>query len=215
MPLVIYANFGMRSRLFVGSDIAETMRRISQQETFFRLSVGFDLLYCIGVVVILASLYIVLAAVNKHLALIATLLKLIYVVSAVLTGLSFLSVVRLTDASYVQALQPQSLQAWVRFNWYGTQQQYYVGLLFWSLSSVVLGWLWLKSRYVPAALAAYGLAWAAWCAVCTFAYLLMPAFQPYRQSVVLRYAHASVRHRAQLLASLPWTSSGTVAPAIA
>ena len=57
-----------------------------------------------------------------------------------------------------------------------TWDQYYVGLVFWALSSTAIGWLWLKSRYIPAALAAFGLVSSAWCAVCTFAYIINPSF---------------------------------------
>ena len=44
------------------------------------------------------------------------------------------------------------------------------------MSSTVFGWLWLKSRYIPSALAVFGIASAVWCAFCTFAYIINPAF---------------------------------------
>lgn len=54
--------------------------------------------------------------------------------------------------------------------------EYYVGLAFWALSATVIGWLWLKSGYIPRPLALFGLVSAAWCALCTFAYIINPAF---------------------------------------
>ena len=177
VAFILTANFGMRGRLFVRGDMAETIRRIASAETLFRLSVAFDLVYCIGVVVLLAAVYVVLSPVNRHLALLASVLKLVYAVTAVLMALSYLTVVRLaTDAAYQQALQPEALQALVRLNSSATGQQYYVGLAFWALSSTVFGWLWLKSRYIPAALAVFGVVSAAWCAFCTFAYIINPAY---------------------------------------
>jgi hypothetical protein len=177
VAFILTANFGMRGRLFVRGDTAETMRRIAAAEPLFRLSVAFDLAYCIGVVVLLAALYVVLSPVNRHLALLASVLKLVYAVTAVLMALSYLTVVRLaTDAAYQQALQPETLQALVRLNSSAPSQQYYVGLAFWALSATVFGWLWLKSRYIPAALAVFGVASAAWCAFCTIAYIINPAF---------------------------------------
>jgi hypothetical protein len=177
VAVVVYANFGMRGRLFVTGDMAETVRRIAAAEPLFRLSVAFDLVYCIGVVVLLSALYVVLAPVNRHLALLATLLKLVYAVTAVLMALSLLTVVRLaSDAAYLQALKAEPLQALVRLNSSATLEEYYVGLAFWALSSTVLGWLWLRSRYIPAALAGFGLMSAAWCAFCTFGYIINPAF---------------------------------------
>jgi hypothetical protein len=175
--IVVYANFGMRNPLYVSSDMAETVRRIAAHETQFRLSVVFDLVYCTGVVVLLSALYVVLAPVNRLLAVIATLSKLVYAGTAVLMALSLLTVVRLaTNASYLQGLGTEPMQALVRLNWSMTSTQYYVGLVFWSVSATAIGWLWLKSRYIPRTLAVFGLASAAWCALCTIAYLINPAF---------------------------------------
>jgi hypothetical protein len=177
VAFVVYANFGIRGRLFVTGDMAETVRRIAAAAPLFRLSVAFDLVYCIGVVVLLSALYVVLSPVNRLLALLATLLKLVYAVTAVLMALSFLTVVRLaSDGAYLQALTSNPLQALVRLNSSGTAEQYYVGLAFWALSSTVIGWLWLKSRYIPAALAVFGLVSSAWCVSCTFAYIITPGF---------------------------------------
>jgi hypothetical protein len=177
VAFVVYATFGMRGRLLVAGDMAETVRRIAAAGPLFRLSVAFDLVYCIGVVVLLSALYVVLAPVNRHLALLATLLKLVYAVTAVLMALSLLTVGRLaSDAAYLQALKAEPLQALVRMNLAAPGEQYYVGLAFWALSSTVLGWLWLKSHYIPAALAGFGLVSSAWCVFCTFGYIINPAF---------------------------------------
>jgi hypothetical protein len=176
VAFVVTANFGLRGPLFVRGDTAETIRRIAASESLFRLSVAFDLVYCVGVVVLLAALYVVLGPVNRHLAQLASVLKLVYAVTAVLMALSFQTIVRLvTDPAY-QALPPKALQALVRINSAAPAQQYYVGLAFWSLSATVFGWLWLKSRYIPAALAVVGIVSAAWCVLCTFAYIINPAF---------------------------------------
>lgn len=176
-PLIVFANFGMRSRLMVSGDVTETVRRIAAAESLFRLSVALNLVYCTAVVVVLTALYVVLSPANRHLALLATLWKLVYVVTAVLTALNLLSLVRLaSNAADPQALGAEPLQSLVRLTTSATWDQYYIGLAFWALSSTVLGWLWLKSRYIPAALAIFGLVSSAWCAVCTFAYIINPAF---------------------------------------
>ena len=54
--------------------------------------------------------------------------------------------------------------------------QYYVGLLFWGLASTVCSYLWFKSNYIPRALAAFGVISSAWCAMCTFAFIIFPNF---------------------------------------
>jgi hypothetical protein len=177
VAFVVYANFGMRGRLLVGGDVAETVRRIAAAMPLFRLSVAFDVVYCVGVVVLLSALYVVLRPVNRQLAVLATLLKLVYAVTAMLLVLSLLTIARLAaNPAYAQALGADHLKALVRLNLSATMDEYYVGLAFWALSATLIGWLWLRSGYIPKALALFGLVSAAWCTVCTCAYLISPAF---------------------------------------
>ena len=157
--------------------MAETVRRDALAEPLFRLSMVFDILYCLGIGVLLAALYVVLSPVNRHLAVLASVLKLIYGFTAVLMVLGHLNVLGLaTDAAYQQALGPESLHALVRLNRAAIWSQYYVGLVFWALSATIFAWLWLKSRYIPAALALFGIVSAAWCVLCTLAYIFNPQF---------------------------------------
>lgn len=174
---LVYANFGLRGSLIVSEDSAETVRRIAATESLFRLSVAFDLVYCTGFIVLLTALYVVLSPVDRYVALLASVSKLVYAVTAVLTVFSLLTVLHLaSDPAYLQSLGPGSLQAMIQLNSAASWDQYYVGLMFWSLSSTLFGWLWLKSRYIPAALALFGLVSSTWCLFCTVAYIVDPAF---------------------------------------
>jgi hypothetical protein len=174
---LVYANFGVREPLLVGADSAEIVRRIAATEPLFRLSVAFDLVYCTGFLVLLTALYVVLSPVNRYVALLASVSKLVYAVTAALMAFSFLTALHLaSDPAYVQSLGPGTLQAMIQLNSAVTWDQYYVGLVFWALSSTLFGWLWLKSRYVPAALALFGLVTSVWCLFCTVAYVVKPAF---------------------------------------
>ena len=177
VAFVVSANFGMRDRLMVSGDTAETVRRIAAAVPLFRLSVAFDVVYCVGVVVLLSALYVVLRPVNRYLAVLATLLKLMYAVTAMLMVLSWLTIARLvTNPAYAQAVGADHLQALVKLNTSATMDEYYVGLAFWAVSATAIGWLWLKSGYIPKALALFGLVSAAWCALCAFAFIISPAF---------------------------------------
>jgi hypothetical protein len=49
-------------------------------------------------------------------------------------------------------------------------------LLFGALASTVCGYLWLKSRYIPRALAAFGVISSGWCAASTFVFYIFPDF---------------------------------------
>src|SRR5262249_11475656 len=53
---------------------------------------------------------------------------------------------------------------------------YYVGLLFWGLSTSLFSYLWLTSRYIPRWLAAVGMACGALATVCGFIFIADPDF---------------------------------------
>ena len=111
-PFVVYANFGLRGPLFVTGDIAETVRRIAAAAPVFRLSVAFDIVYCTGVVVLLAALYVVLSPVNRYLALLASLGKFVYAVTGVLMALNFLTIMHIaSDAQGPVRHHPELLAA--------------------------------------------------------------------------------------------------------
>jgi hypothetical protein len=177
LGFLAYANFGLRASLFASDDWAEKVRLIATAEAVFRFSVVFDLVYCTGFLVLLTALYVVLSPVNRYVALLASVAKLVYVVTAALMSLSFLTAVRLgSDPTYLQSLGPDSVQALLKLNSSASWDQYYVGLVFWASSSTLFGWLWLKSRYIPRALALFGLLSSAWCVFCAIAYVANPAF---------------------------------------
>jgi hypothetical protein len=77
-----------------------------------------------------------------------------------------------TGAEYLRVFEAEPLQAWARLNLGARFDQYYVGLLFGALASTVCGYLWFKSRYIPRALAAFGVISSAFCVACTFVFFL-------------------------------------------
>lgn len=177
MATVVFAEFGLRSRLLVSGDLAQTVRNIAAAERLFRISVTLNLAYCVGVVVLIAALYVILKPVSRHLALLAAFLRLVYVVTSVLMVLGMLAAVRLSSSpDYVRLLQADPLRALVKLSLGAAGDEYYVGLVFTALASTVVSYLFLTSRYVPRVLAAVGVVASAWCVACTLAYLIDPGF---------------------------------------
>jgi len=68
------------------------------------------------------------------------------------------------------------LQALARLHLTASFDEYYVGLPFWGFASTVCSYLWFKSRYIPRALAVFGLISSAWCVICAFAFIVFPDF---------------------------------------
>jgi hypothetical protein len=173
---VVLVNFGIFARLIVRGNSAETARNILAHETLFRIGIVGDLVYCMGVVMLLTALYVILKPVDQNLALLAAFGRLVYAVVSALVPLNLLTAVRLlSGAEYARVFVPDQLAVLARLYLTGFDQ-YYVGLLFWSLASTVCAYLWFKSGYVPRALAAFGLLGSAWCAASTVALFIFPTF---------------------------------------
>src|ERR1035441_1148536 len=164
MVIVVFANYGLLNPLVVPGNVAETARNIVAHEQSFRITVICFLMYSAGVVVLLTALYVILKPVNRGLALVGALFRLVFALLWLFTTLNLLSALRLLgSASYLQVFEPDRLQAMARLYLAANFDDYYVGLPFFGLASTVCSYLWLKSNYIPRALAAFGLISAAWC----------------------------------------------------
>jgi len=82
----------------------------------------------------------------------------------------------LHGASYLGVFEADRLQALGRLYLSANFDDYYVGLPFFGLAATVCSYLWLKSRYIPRALAAFGVISSVWCVICAFAFLIFPNF---------------------------------------
>jgi hypothetical protein len=174
--IVVSVNFGIFARLIVGADPAQTARNILAHETLFRVGLAGDLLYCIGVLCVTAALYVILKPVDQTVALLAALGRLVHGFTWLLVTLNLFTALRLLSRpEYAGLLPPDQLPVLARLYLSGFDQ-YYVGLLFWSLGATAAACLWLKSGYVPRALAAFGILASAWCAACTLVLFLSPDF---------------------------------------
>jgi uncharacterized protein DUF4386 len=177
MIIVVFANYGLLNPLIVRGNVAETARNIVAHETQVRLVVIGFLAYSTGVFVLLAALYVILKPVNPGLALVGAIFRLVFALLWLLTTLNLLGALRLLgSASYLQAFEPERLQALARLDLAANFDAYYVGLPFFALAATVCSYLFLKSNYVPKGLALFGVISSAWCVLCSFVYLIFPGF---------------------------------------
>lgn len=119
----------------------------------------------------------ILKPVSRGGALLGAFFRLLYASMWIVIALnSFFALRILIGADYLRVFEADQTQAWARLYLGWGFDVYYVGLLFYALASTVCGYLWFKSDYVPKALAAFGLISSAWCAACTFAFIISPNF---------------------------------------
>jgi hypothetical protein len=178
-PVYVFSNFGLRGPLMTETpDPAAAVRLVADAVPMFRLSVALDLVYAIGLIVMLSALYVVLSPAGAMVAFLASTSKFVYALTAMLVAVSLLTTLNhATDPAYATALGGAGpLEAMVRAQGQHRWDLYYVGLVFWALSSTLFSWLWLRTQLVPTALSAFGMVASAWCLVCAVAYLVLPEF---------------------------------------
>ena len=177
MAIVSFANLGIDFRLVVPDNAVDTARNIMAHETLFRTNIALNLIYVATLVVQLAALYVVLKPVNRNLALVGAFFRLVIALMWAVTALDWLSALRLLgNATYLPVFQADQLQTLARLHLSASFDAYYVGLPFWGLASMVCSYLWFRSRYIPRALAVFGMISSAWCVVCAFAFIVFPSF---------------------------------------
>ena len=175
--IVVFGNFVLLNPLTVPGNAAATAQNIVAHETQFRLTVVCFLTYSLGVVVLLSALYVILKPLNPGLALVGALSRLVFAFLWLLSTLNMLSALRLlSNANYLQVLEPDRLQALAKLHLGANFDAYYVGLPFFGLAATICAWLWFKSNYIPKGLALVGVISSAWCVLCAFIFLVFPHF---------------------------------------
>jgi Domain of unknown function (DUF4386) len=175
--IVIFGNYVLLGPLIVPGKAAETAQNFVAHSTQVRTALICFLTYGLSVVVLLAALYVILRPVDRLLALIGALFRLVFALLWLLTTLNLLGALRLVgNAPYLQALEPVHLQVLARLQIAASFDDYYVGLPFFALAATVCGYLWFKSGYIPRSLAAFGVIASAWCVICAFVFLVFPGF---------------------------------------
>ncbi len=175
--IVVFGNYVLLNPLYVPDNAAGTAQNVMAHQTQFRVALICFITYGIGAIVLLTALYVVLAPVNRGLALAGALFRLVFAMLWLIAPLNSLAALRLLgDASYLKVFEPDRLQALARVQLAGSFDDYYVGLPFFGLAATVCAWLWWKSNYIPKGLAFFGVIASAWCVLCAFIFLIFPHF---------------------------------------
>ena len=175
--LVVFGNYVLLGPLVIPRNAADTARNILAHQTQSRSALTCFITYNIGAIVLATALYVILAPVNRGLALTGAFFRVVFAILWLIAPLNSLAALRLLgDAPYLKIFEPERLQALARVQIAASFDDYYVGLPFFGLAATVCAWLWLKSKYIPRGLAIFGVIGSAWCVFCAFAYLIFPNF---------------------------------------
>jgi hypothetical protein len=157
----IFSEAFIRASLVVPNDASATIANIKDSLPLFRVGFVADSVMLLSDVAIAVLFYILLAPVSKTLALMAAAFRL---TQAAVLGFNLLNyytpVLLLTGAGYATVFQGDQQSALVMLYLDMHSHGYDLGLLFFGLSNVFLGYLVAKSGYFPTILG-YGLVAAA------------------------------------------------------
>src|SRR5437868_12179461 len=110
--LVVFGNYVLLNPLIVPRNAAETARNILAHQTQFRVALICFITYGIGTIVLLTALYVVLAPVNRGLALTGALFRLVFTMLWLIAPLNGLAALRLLgDIGYLKVFESDRLQA--------------------------------------------------------------------------------------------------------
>jgi hypothetical protein len=172
----VVPEFYLRPALIVAGDAARTASNIAAHAELFRMAIVSDLLAGVGVVILNAALYQLLAPVHRGLARLAAFWRLVEVsVGGALAVIGFIVLSLLSGAEPLRSFEPRELQGLAHVFVDVRESGYMVLLLFFGLGSTTYMYLLVRSRYVPRWLALLGFVGSVLVAPFALTRMLFPA----------------------------------------
>jgi len=176
MATAIFGESYVRGQLIVRGDATRTAQNIIGAERLFRLSIAGDLVTYTGVIVLIWALYVLVRPVNKNLALLAVFFRLAETAVLCAATVNALVALRLlSEADYLKTFEVSQLHSLARLALSAQGLGMSVGFILLGLGSTVFAYLLLKSRYIPRALAAWGIFSSMVLAIVTWVIMVFPS----------------------------------------
>jgi hypothetical protein len=175
MATGVFGEVYARGQLIVRGDATKTAENIIANERLFRLSIAGDLVTYFVVIVLVWALYVLLRPVNKNLVLLGVFFRLVEIAVLCVATVNSLVVLKLlSGVDYLKNFDVSQLHSLVMLAYSAQGLAMSVGFILVGLGSTVFAYLLLKSRYVPKALAAWGIFSSLLLAVVTLAIMVFP-----------------------------------------
>ena len=174
MAVAIFGESFIRGRLIVAGDATQTAQNIIANERLFRLSIAGDLFVYIGVIVLIWALYVVLRPVCRNLALLAVLFRLAENAVLCVGTVNAAVALRLLSGPDLKTFEVGQLHSLARLALNAQGFTMNVGFILLGLGSTIFAYLFLKSRYIPRALAGWGMFASLVLAIVTWVIIVFP-----------------------------------------
>ena len=176
----IFAEFFVRSNLIVPENAAATANNIMASESLFRLSIAGDFIMIISDVALALILYILLKPVSNLLSLMAAFFRL---AQAAVLGVNLLNLFfvlqLLSGADSLSTFDPNQLHALVLLFLNAHSTGYSIGLVFFGIHCLILGYLIFRSGYFPKVLGVLLIVASFGYLIDSFAHFLLPNYKDY------------------------------------
>ncbi len=147
---VSYAEFVIYPKLIIPGHIEQTVANIGSHHGLFLAAFFCYLIDFIEDIIIAWGLYIMLAPVNRALALLAAWFQLIYTAIAIVGLFNLPTVYRmLTTPEYLSTFGPGPLQAQINLLLHSFRYDYSLALVIFGIHLLLVGYLIVRSRYIP------------------------------------------------------------------
>jgi hypothetical protein len=146
----VFSNFFVLENLIVSGDAAATAENIMEGDMIFRLGILSFIIMVILDLLLAWTLYVLLRPVHKDLSLLAGWLRLVNgtVFGIALFGL-FNVLQMISGADYLEAFETGQLQAQVMLSLDAFNNTWLIGLVFFGFHLLLLGYLIIRSGYIP------------------------------------------------------------------
>ena len=179
MATGLFAEFYVRfpSSLIVSGDAAKTAGNILANELLYRIGIANNIITFAIDVVLIWALYVLLKPVSRNLALLAVFFRLVETTIACVAIInSYVAMQFLSDANHLKIFDPEQIQALsILHDTYALT--FVVVAIFLGLGSTIFNYLLFKSRYIPKALAAWGIFASLLLLMSQFAIIIFPAVE--------------------------------------
>ncbi|MBN2227691.1 MAG: DUF4386 domain-containing protein [candidate division Zixibacteria bacterium] len=176
----IFAEFFVRSALIVPGDATATANNIMISGGLYRIGIAGDLVMLVCDAIVAWALYVLLKPINKNLALLAAIFRLLH---ATINGINLLNMLFplfiLSGAGYFAGFTVEQLHALVMLFLDAHAYGYVIALAFFGIHCLILGYLILKSQYLPKGLGLLMIAASLGYLIDSFAHILMSNYADY------------------------------------
>jgi hypothetical protein len=172
----VFGELFVRGKLIVAGDAAATAHNIMGSEFLFRSGVVGDLIMHICDIPVTLVFYVLLRPVNRDLSLLGAGFSFLQTAILCANKLNLVTVLLLLSGSnYLKAFDPSELQALATLSLSMHEYGFGVGLIFFGVSCLIVGYLMVRSGYFPKWLGAFQMLAGLCYLINSFAQLLDPS----------------------------------------